>query len=37
MRKLRNAVLACVCAGLSSVAAAQVYKWVDERGVTHYG
>jgi len=37
MAMLGNVILACVCASLSSLAAAQVYKWVDERGVTHYG
>lgn len=37
MGTIRNLMLAGVCASLSSLAAAQVYKWVDERGVTHYG
>jgi len=37
MGKMKNVILACVCASVSSLAAAQVYKWVDERGVTHYG
>jgi hypothetical protein len=30
-------LLACACFCLSSTAVAQVYKWIDERGVTHYG
>ena len=34
---MKNLILACVCASLSSLASGQVYKWVDERGVTHYG
>jgi len=37
MGTIRKFMLAVVCASLSSLATAQVYKWVDERGVTHYG
>lgn len=37
MDAIARLLLACACAGLASLAQAQVYKWVDERGVTHYG
>lgn len=29
--------ISCLCLALLPPAAAQVYKWVDEKGVTHYG
>jgi hypothetical protein len=32
-----NAVVLGVAAAIASPAIAQVYKWVDENGVTHYG
>ncbi|MBL8381858.1 MAG: DUF4124 domain-containing protein [Burkholderiales bacterium] len=30
-------ILSCACLLLASTAPAQVYKWVDANGVTHYG
>ena len=35
----RRCVLLCgaLCLGLAGPAAGQIYKWVDENGVTHYG
>lgn len=35
MRLIQLAAIAAAC--LSLTALAQVYKWVDEKGVTHYG
>jgi hypothetical protein len=33
----KNFMLGCACFWLSTAAVGQVYKWVDARGVTHYG
>jgi Domain of unknown function (DUF4124) len=33
---LHTAVAALLCAGFAAAAAADLYKWVDEHGVTHY-
>jgi glutaredoxin len=35
--RLAAAVLGCALVMIAGAAAAQVYKWKDERGVTHYG
>jgi hypothetical protein len=33
----KSFLFACACCCLSSAALGQVYKWIDARGVTHYG
>ena len=36
MTAMNKSLVFVLCAALSGTAAAQVYKWVDENGVTHY-